>query len=250
MVRRLGIPSKKDKMQRTLITSVALVIVVAACGSGAEGGAETTVPSDATTTPATLAATTSTTPATTTTETAATEATTTSTVEVTATTLPPSGQAGPGCVDGWVTPTPGTALRTDPLDVIREQMGITGEFLVIEMRYFTGPPPPGTVSIDVYERWYIKAQLVDDPTFRGRFLVHRFPPGAATFAGAPFNTAGWESPDWRSFEGVDSGPEGPPHAVEGLPGLWSGHEIDAVTGDGYYESHALPDEVVSCLDGT
>ena len=170
-------------MQRTLTASVALVIVVAvaACGSEAEEGTEATVPSEETANavPATTAATTSTTMATTTTTTqeAATEATTTSTVEVTATTSPPSGEAGPGCVDGWVTPTPGTALRTDPLDVIREQMGITGEFLVVEMRYFTGPPPPGLVSTEVFERWYVKAQLVDDPTFRGRFVVHRFSPG-------------------------------------------------------------------------
>ena len=170
----------------------------------------------------TAAALTSTTMATTTTTTqeAATEATTTSTVEVTATTSPPSGEAGPGCVDGWVTPTPGTALRTDPLDVIREQMGITGEFLVVEMRYFTGPPPPGLVSTEVFERWYVKAQLVDDPTFRGRFVVHRFSPGASIPAVAPFDTTGWPvAPDWHTFEGVDFGSEtGEPHAVEGTAG--------------------------------
>ena len=179
-------------MQRRLIALVALIGVVAACGSGAvpvgpvttaapiADGAETTVLSETTDTaiPATTMATTSTTLATTTTvQPAATQATTTTTVAVAATTAPPNGQPGPGCVDGWVTPTPGTALRTDPLDIIRERMGITGEFLVVEMRYFTGPPPPGLVSTEVFERWYVKAQLVDDPTFKGRFVVHRFSPG-------------------------------------------------------------------------
>ena len=242
-------------MQRTLTTSVALVIVVAACGSEAEGGTETTVPTEETANavPATTAATTSTTMATTTAAEAATEVTTTSTVEVTTTTSPPSGEAGPGCVDGWVTPTPGTALRTDPLDVIREQMGITGKFLVVEMRYFTGPPPPGLVSTEVFEQWYVKAGLVDDPTFRGRFVVHRFSPGASIPAVAPFDTTGWQSPDWHTFEGVDLGAEiGEPHAVErGYPVCGPATTSTPSPGRAREEGQpALPDEVVGCLDGT
>ena len=37
--------------------------------------------------------------------------------------------------------------------------------------------------------------------------------------------------------------------MEGLPGLWSGVDVDSVTGDGG-DLHALPDEVVGCLEGT
>ena len=166
------------------------------------------------------------------------------------TTIPAtSGEPGPGCVTGWVSPTRGTALRTDPLDVIREGMGVSGEFAVVEMRYFTGPPAPGLVSDDVFERWYVKAHLADDPTFGARWLVHRWPPGAGIVAAAPFDTTGYHQGDWHSFEGVDWGsePDGP-YAVEGLPGRWSGRDIDPVIGEeGYPE---LPDEVVGCLDGT
>ena len=44
---------------------------------------------------------------------------------------------------------------------------------------------------------------------------------------------------------------GEPHAVEGIPGLWSGYDVDAVTGEGTGGGQpALPDEVVGCLDGT
>ena len=118
-----------------------------------------------------------------------------------------SGEPGPGCVTGWVSPTRGTALRTDPLDVIREGMGVSGEFAVVEMRYFTGPPAPGLVSDDVFERWYVRAHLADDPTFGARWLVHRWPPGAGIVAAAPFDTTGYQQGNGtasRAWTGVQN----------------------------------------------
>lgn len=161
---------------------------------------------------------------------------------------PPQGSgAGPGCVNGWMVPAPGTALRVEPLDVIRRDMGVSGQFLVTEMRYFSGPEVPWILQPrpPFVEWWYVKAQLVDDPAFRARWLVaRRSPVVKGISAVARFDTQGYRSPDWRAFIG-----DSPPHAVEGLPGTWVGIEFDFTTGeDG--EKPGLPDEVLHCLDGT
>jgi hypothetical protein len=169
--------------------------------------------------------------------------------EATTATPRDEGDAGPGCVDGWTTPAPGTARRVDPLDAIRRQMGVTGQFRVLDMRYFTGPEVPwiSSPALPTIEWWYVKAELVDDPTFRARWLVVRRSPGVDTeviAAAAPFGTTGYRSPDWRAFLG-----EGEPRAVDGLPGQWAGVEYDFVTGeDG--DKPGLPAENAHCLDGT
>jgi LPS-assembly protein len=64
----------------------------------------------------------------------------------------------------------GTLKRQEPLDLIRAQMGITGPFEVLAMRYFTGPEVPWILSPrpPSVERWYVKARLLSDPTFAGR----------------------------------------------------------------------------------
>jgi hypothetical protein len=134
-------------------------------------------------------------------------------------------------------------------------MWITGQFKVVEMRYFTGPEvpwltlPPGRTFV---EHWYVKASLVDDPTFRARWLVtQRNAGGGAVAAAAPYETSGFRSPDWRAFEGGDGllGEQPTRYAVPGLPGLWWGHEYDFVTGhDG--GDRGLPVENEGCLAGT
>ena len=203
-------------------------------------------PSTTTTTHTTTAPTTASTP---TTRTTTEPTTTTSTAPVATTQPPPGGAAGPGCVNGWIVPTQGTALRLEPLDIIRRQMSITGKFQVIEMRYFTGPEVPWILAPrrPVVERWYVKAQLADDPAFKARWLVERRSPVVKGIAAAaPFDTVGYQSLDWRGFIG-----EGPPHAVEGLPGTWVGMDYDFLVGDDpYLEKPGLPDEVVHCLDST
>jgi hypothetical protein len=233
----LGLNASSQVTWRTASTAaVALVLLVAACDNdGADEGRAG---------PATTA------PARTTTEASRTstiEVTTTSVVEVT-TTAPPHGDPSPGCYSGWVTPTPGTPLRAEPLDIIRGQMGVSGEFHVVEMRYFTGPEVPWIINPRpvLVQRWYVKAWLVDEPTFRARWLVERRSEAVAGIGGvAPFDTTGYQSPDWRGFIGESD----EPYAIEGLPGTWVGFNYDFITGE-TGDNRGLPDEIEHCLDGT
>lgn len=162
--------------------------------------------------------------------------------------LPPQGDhVAPDCVNGWSVPAPGTSLRTRPLDLMRRDMGVTGKFRVLEMRYFTGPEVPWVIypRPPYVEWWYVKAHLVDDPDFRARWLVvYRRPTANGVAAVARFDTTGYRSPDWRGFIG-----ESEPRTIEGLPGTWIGIDYDFLVGeDG--EKPGLPDENVGCMDGT
>jgi hypothetical protein len=155
------------------------------------------------------------------------------------------GDPAPDCVEGWDAPAAGTELYEEALDLMRGQMGIEGEFVVDEMRYFLGPDVPWIVEphFDVVRRWYVKASLVDDPDFRGRWLLeYRDEDRRGISAVAPYNTGGYQSPDWRGFAG-----EGPPRTIPGLPGTWPGVEYDFVTGEGDTGNRGLPAEVEGCM---
>lgn len=106
------------------------------------------------------------------------ETSSTITAEPATTSRQANGAPGPGCINGRITPAPAEPLRTQPLDIIRSQMGVTGRFEVVEMRYFTGPEVPWILAPrpPVVHRWYVKAQLVDDPSFRARWLVEKRSP--------------------------------------------------------------------------
>jgi hypothetical protein len=156
-----------------------------------------------------------------------------------------SGDPAPDCVEGWNAPAADTELYEEALDLIRGQMGIEGEFVVDEMRYFLGPDVPWIVEphFDVVRRWYVKASLVEDPDFRGRWLLeYRDEDRRGISAVAPYNTVGYQSPDWRGFAG-----EGLPRAIPGLPGTWPGIEYDFVTGEGDTGNRGLPAEVEGCM---
>jgi hypothetical protein len=203
-----------------------------------------------TTTATTTTASTTTTTTSTTTPSTTTPSTTASTDGATTTRPKPAGNAAQGCDNDWIVPARGTRLRVEPLDMIRQEMDTTGLFRVIEMRYFTGPEVPWILAprSPFVEWWYVKAHLVDNPAFAARWLVARRwePPRKGIAAVAPFDTEGYKSPDWRGFIG-----DRPPHAVEGLPGMWVGDDFDFTVGeDPYLEHPGLPDEVVHCLDGT
>ncbi len=145
-------------------------------------------------------------------------------------------------------PQPGTARRREALDIIRGQMGVSGLFVVDEMRYFEGPELPNILEPrpPVVRRWYVKAFLQSRPTFRGRWIVEKRTSIIKGISGvAPYDTHGFESPDWRAFEG-----EGPPTSYPGLPGKWSGINYDFVTGEGDSGFPGLPKENIGCLDGT
>ncbi len=117
---------------------------------------------------------------------------------------------------------------------------------VDDIRYFTGPDPENILEprYENLDRWYIKATPVDaDPTYRGRWLVERRTETVlGVSAVAPFDTTGFESPDWSGFEG-----DGAPRAIEGLPGKWGGIQYDFVTGEGDSGFPGLPASQVGCL---
>jgi hypothetical protein len=127
-------------------------------------------------------------------------------------------------------------------------MSVTGRLRVVEMRAFRGPEVPWILDPRplFVQRWYVKAILEQDPTFRGRWIVERRSADVAGISAvAPFRTRGFRSPDWRAFEG-----QGDPRSIPGLPGRWSGLVYDYVTGEDGPGFPGLPKEVVGCLAGT
>lgn len=162
---------------------------------------------------------------------------------------PTSGAASASCVDGWTTPEAGTADHTLPLKVIRRTARFTGEPVVVDMRLFTGPesPPSDKGYIAEIRRWYVKLYAADDLTYQGRFLVESRTFGRGVAAVAPYDTAGFTSPDWIGFQWeVGDAPE----VYPGLPGAWAGIPYDFVIGGEGLTIPGLPDEVRGCLAGT
>lgn len=153
-----------------------------------------------------------------------------------------------GCINGWLSPAAGSADYEEGLIILEGHMGVDGPWTVSEMRFFSGPDVPWMIEphYDVVERWYIRAALVDDPDYRGRWLIEkRTDLIKGVSAVAPYESFGYESPDWTGFVG-----EGPPTNYLGLPGAWSGIPYDFVTGEGDSGQPGLPDEVVGCLQAT
>jgi hypothetical protein len=164
---------------------------------------------------------------------------------------PTRGTASSGCVDGWETPARGDPRRDVPWRVIRAETGWRGTFVVVDMRYFTGPespPEPDKGYLRVVQRWYVKGFVREDPALQGRFLVERRRFGSGVSAVAPYDTRGWASPDWTGFQLDTADPT--PRTYPGLPGRWSGIPYDFVDGGGGLRIPGLPAEVTGCLDGT
>ena len=70
-----------------------------------------------------------------------------------------------------------------------------------------------------------------DLSFQGRFLVESRRFGRGTVAVAPYDTAGFRSPDWTG-----SSTRAPTRSSgsTGLPGTWSGTAYDFVQGGGIW----------------
>ena len=118
------------------------------------------------------------------------------------------------------------------------------------MRHFTGPesPPSDQGYLLEVERWYIKLFAEDDIAFQGRFLVESRRFGRGVVAVAPYDTEGFESPDWIGFQ-YDSAHTAR-RAYPGLPGEWPGIPYDFVRGGEGLTIPGLPNEVSECLAGT
>jgi hypothetical protein len=162
---------------------------------------------------------------------------------------PTSGDPSATCVDGWKTPSRGSPLTAKPLQVLRRTVRLPGEPVIVEMRYFTGPesPPSEKGYILTIERWYVKLFTEADLRFQGRFLIESREYGDGVAAVAPYDTAGFHSPDWSGFQWNEADPE--PRAYPGLPGEWSGIRYDFVRGGAGLDLPGLPAEVRGCLDG-
>jgi hypothetical protein len=150
------------------------------------------------------------------------------------------GRPSPSCVNGWKEPARGTALRTKPLDLLRELQGFDKEFHVVDLRYFTGPDD-ANLSADSkqktpVERWYGQVIYTGKPEFLIRFLAVRRTVGEGIVAVADYTTTGFSSPDWYGFDG-----EGGKSTYPGLPGKWPGQPYD------YVQAGELPPQVRGCL---
>lgn len=163
---------------------------------------------------------------------------------------PTHGPSALDCVNGWVTPAEGSARYLQPLGIIRRTTGVKGPLTVVDMRYFEGPesPPSDKGYLLVVQRWYIKLFAAHDPAFQGRFLVEARRFGRGIAAVAPYDSAGFSSPDWVGFQYDSADTEG--KAYPGLPGLWSGIPYDFVKGGAGLEIAGLPPAVTGCLSGT
>ena len=172
-----------------------------------------------------------------------------------ATAAPPTGSpiatsATPfdGCVNGWISPDPASAEYGLVLSMMDDQMTVSGDWHIDEMRYFTGPDVPWILDphYDVVDYWYVRGSLVSEPAFAGRWLVEqRTELIRGISAVAPYTSKGYQSPDWTGFTG-----DGPPQSYLGLPGQWAGVPYDFVTGEGDSGEPGLPDQVIGCLSGT
>jgi hypothetical protein len=159
------------------------------------------------------------------------------------------------CANGWVEPTDPEEHEL-PYHVIRRTMKVDGDFDTIEMRYFEGPESPLSTKgyLQRVDRWYVRAELQGDPSFRGRWLIEERAFGSAVVAVAPFRSHGFVSPDWIGFQ--YEGEEAPRMRYPGLPGKWSGIPYDFVTGqdpetgEKVFNFPGLPPEVSGCLTGT
>ncbi len=170
------------------------------------------------------------------------------------------GQGPERCEEGFTEPEPGTPVYNKALFVIRRTMGVQGDFDVQEVRYFEGPesPPSQKNYLLTVRRWYVKASLADDPSFRARWLVEERSFGSGVAAVAPYRTGGFRSPDWTAFQWETTGPTATPREYPGLPGTWAGAPYDFVIGEPPDEDlpgealtiPGLPPEVAGCLKGT
>ena len=159
-----------------------------------------------------------------------------------------TGQVGPpsaDCINGWIAPAAGSAEYADAIALLDTAMGTSGEWDVFAMRYFSGPDAGVDPAIEA-RYWYVRAALVDDPLYGGRWLLrYRDESDKGVAAVAPLDSESFFSPDWTAFSG-----DGGPTTYLGLPGQWTGTPYDFVTGVGGTGQPGLSAEVVGCMSAT
>ncbi|MEA2677878.1 MAG: hypothetical protein QOJ81_2019 [Chloroflexota bacterium] len=147
-----------------------------------------------------------------------------------------SGAPTDDCVNGWITPSAGSPEYDGALSILGDQLGADGPWQLDALRYFT--------ASDGALRWYLRGAMATDANFRGRFLIEASGEDARVAAVAPYESIGFQSPDWTGFLG-----DGEPQTYLGLPGRWSGTPYDFVTG-GTTGEPGLPAEMIGCVSDT
>jgi hypothetical protein len=170
-------------------------------------------------------------------------------------TLPPPpsptlaiGLPGPTCINGYKGLPQDDPKYVEGLDHLATYLGLPVPLVVNDNRYFVGPDPENIIEprFENVERWYFKGVLSTDPTYAGRWLYEkRTDDRQGVSAVAPYDTIGYQSPDWSGFEG-----DGEPRVIAGLPGVWGGIQYDFVTGEGDGGYPGLPESQSECLLGT
>jgi hypothetical protein len=227
---------------KKLVAAALMTVAISACGGTTVSTILNQIPTDSPSPAPTATAAPSPSP------TVASTATPAPTLTAGPTGTPAAGPPSADCINGWTSPADGDAKRALGLTILTNYMGLTDQLVVDDIRYFRGPDPDNILEprYENLERWYIKAHLASDPTYAGRWLVEkRTKTVLGVSAVAPFDSTGFQSPDWSGFEG-----DGAPRAIEGLPGEWGGIQYDFVTGDGDSGFPGLPATQVGCLAGT
>lgn len=163
---------------------------------------------------------------------------------------PIRGEPTAGCVEGWVASDPEGAAVRRALGSVRSVAPFQGRARIVEARYFVGPesPPSDKGYLHEVQRWYIKLFAPRDLAYQGRFIVESRQFGRGLVAAAPYDTAGFRSPDWVGFQWDAADTEAKGYA--GLPGTWRGIPYDFVRGGAGLEIPGLPAEVSGCLEGS
>ena len=112
-------------------------------------------------------------------------------------------------MDGWNTPDVGSSEYDDALGILGDQLGVDGPWQLAAMRYFGGT--------DDVLRWYVRGAMATAANLRGRFLIEARAEDAGVVAVAPYESSGFQSPDWTGFIG-----DGEPQTHLGVPGHASG----------------------------
>ena len=158
--------------------------------------------------------------------------------------------ASPSCTRGWRTPPIGSMRRVQARQILRRGLGTKSPVVFVALRYFEGPesPPSKQSYLSIVRRWYAKAYLKDEPSFRGRFLLEQRNYGTGIAAVAPFDTRGYRSPDWSGFQYDTWNTKA--RSYPGLPATWTGVRYDFVAGGGGLDLPGLPSDVTGCMVGT
>ncbi len=148
----------------------------------------------------------------------------------------PSGAPSPSCVGGWITPPRGSPLRRVALNMMRTQFGQV--FMIADMRYFVGPEDGDVMGqTGLVERWYVKGHLLNDPSYRRRWLIRRAKVGSGIDAVARYDSSGYGPNTWKRVGTQDA------RFLDPFV-----HPCGRAAPDA--KCMGLPREVLGCLDGT